>query len=319
MSRNARQHLEDIPPVHIPVSDILRTLLRKFLLASILIVCGAFIIIHYIILLARPTTETQPPDMTLSQNNTTYDKLLLSEQTRTNILALLANDYKLQVDQLNTVVQSYEHNVTSLSQTVEQYQKLAEIDPELLYKYSRVFFLNEHYIPSELSIIPSKYSYAGTHEFHSRSLPHLLDLMDAAADNNTPLFISSAYRSFEHQKHLKSFYNKTIGSLSQTFSADQGLSEHQLGTTIDFTTREIGGPYDPFANTDQYRWLKEHAYKYGFILSYPQYNIYYKYEPWHWRFVGIELATQLFNSGKHMSDLEQRDINAYLPTLFNKR
>jgi LAS superfamily LD-carboxypeptidase LdcB len=318
MSRHNRQHTEDTLPIHIPVSQILHTLLRRFLLASILTICGALIIIHYIILLTRSTIETPLADMASTQNDAAYSKLLLSEQTRTNILALLANDYKLQVDQLNNVVQSYEHNVTSLSQTVEQYQKLAEIDPELLYKYSRVFFLNEHYVPSELSTIPQRYSYAGAHEFHAQSLPHLINLMNDAQHDKVPLLVSSAYRSFERQKHLKSYYLRTIGPASEQFSADQGLSEHQLGTTIDFTTREIGGPYDSFANTTQYSWLTKNAHKYGFTLSYPQYNIYFKYEPWHWRFVGIELATKLFNENKHFNDLDQREINTFLPSIFKQ-
>jgi len=53
-----------------------------------------------------------------------------------------------------------------------------------------------------------------------------------------------------------------------------------------------------FNKTKAYQWLLNNAYKYGFILSYPENNEYYIYEPWHWRFVGIKLATKLHNENK---------------------
>ncbi|NIQ05864.1 MAG: M15 family metallopeptidase, partial [Candidatus Korarchaeota archaeon] len=73
----------------------------------------------------------------------------------------------------------------------------------------------------------------------------------------------------------------------------QGYSEHQLGTTVDLTTTEIGGPYESFAGTEAYEWLQKHAHRYGFILSYPEENEFYIFEPWHWRFVGTDLARDL--------------------------
>jgi D-alanyl-D-alanine carboxypeptidase len=88
--------------------------------------------------------------------------------------------------------------------------------------------------------------------------------------------------------NLKSQYRVTYGAgTANSFSADQGYSEHQLGTTVDFTTPKVGGTLTGFDKTDSYKWLQNNAYKYGFILSYPSSNGYYIFEPWHWRFVGL--------------------------------
>ena len=107
------------------------------------------------------------------------------------------------------------------------------------------------------------------------------------------------------------------GSGANSFSADQGYSEHQLGTTIDFTTEEIGASSSVFGKTTAYQWLLENAYKYGFILSYPEANKYYQFEPWHWRFVGRGLAEKLHQEGKNFYDLDQREIDEYLISFFD--
>ncbi|MBC7836964.1 D-alanyl-D-alanine carboxypeptidase family protein [Acetobacteraceae bacterium] len=69
--------------------------------------------------------------------------------------------------------------------------------------------------------------------------------------------------------------------------------------------------------TNAYAWLNKNAYKYGFVLSYPQGNAYYIYEPWHWRYVGKKLAKDLHNDQEHFYDLEQRKIDEYLANIFD--
>jgi D-alanyl-D-alanine carboxypeptidase len=110
----------------------------------------------------------------------------------------------------------------------------------------------------------------------------------------------------------------TYGSGANAFSADQGYSEHQLGTTFDFTTEGIGGGLvTSFENTPAFAWLKDNAHKYGFTLSYPKDNAYYVYEPWHWRFVGEDLAEDLHEAGKTFYDWDQREIDKYLIKIFD--
>ena len=68
---------------------------------------------------------------------------------------------------------------------------------------------------------------------------------------------------------------------------------------VDLTIPSIGTSLNNFEKSAAYTWLKNNAYRYGFILSYPPNNAYYQFEPWHWRFVGIALATRLHNENKN--------------------
>lgn len=224
-----------------------------------------------------------------------------------------------QIEAIQSRVGGFEKTVGSISGTVGTLEKLSKTDPELLQKYSKVFFLNEHYAPPRLSQIEKAYTYdeARPEKVHASVLPHLEDMLNDAKDAKIELYVKSSYRSFEEQSALKSAYSVTYGAGSANqFSADQGYSEHQLGTTVDFITKGLGGQLSGFEKTTAYAWLREHAHEYGFILSYPEKNDHYIFEPWHWRYVGIKLATYLHTKNKNFYDLEQRQIDEYLVHVF---
>lgn len=214
---------------------------------------------------------------------------------------------------------SFEERITTLAGTVGKLDKLAELDPVLLQKYSKVYFLNENYIPSELSEIGEEYRFNEDklEEIQTPVWPYLEELLEDAKDDDIELLVASSYRSFGQQGSLKASYSVRYGSGANAFSADQGYSEHQLGTTIDFTTTDVGGSFVSFDRSEAYRWLEKNAYKYGFILSYPRDNTYYVYEPWHWRFVGKALADELHDKEKYFYDLDQREIDKYLINIFD--
>lgn len=216
-------------------------------------------------------------------------------------------------------VGSLAEQVGEITGTVGDLEKLSKLDPELLQKYSKVYFLNEHYVPDSLRNIPLVHLYdeSVNQQIDSRVWPFLEDIIEDAADDGVTLWIASAYRSFGYQSALKASYKVIYGSGANTFSADQGYSEHQLGTTIDFTTRNIGGGVQGFENTPAYTWLRANAHKYGFTLSYPEGNAYYIFEPWHWRFVGTELARDLYSDGRNFYDVPQREIDQYLLEIFD--
>jgi LAS superfamily LD-carboxypeptidase LdcB len=221
---------------------------------------------------------------------------------------------------IESKIGNVESRVGSISGTVGTLEKLSKTDPELLQKYSKVFFLNEHYVPERVADIPAKYLYREQNPevIHASVWPHLEDLLQAAERDGVTIYIASAYRSFDEQKALKGAYTVTYGAgTANTFSADQGYSEHQLGTTVDFITTGLGGQLEGFENTAAFRWLENNAHKYGFTLSYPYNNTHYMFEPWHWRYVGVDLATYLYTNGKHFYDLDQRDIDAYLAEIFD--
>jgi LAS superfamily LD-carboxypeptidase LdcB len=213
----------------------------------------------------------------------------------------------------------FANQIDNITHQVEAYERLSQLDPELLKKYSKVYFLNENYTPSALTEIDTKYLFAKNKplQFHDRAWPFLRNMLEAANQAGVNLQVASAYRSFTTQAQLKSTYRVTYGAgTANQFSADQGYSEHQLGTTIDFTTPTVGASFAGFDKTTAFNWLKDNAYRYGFVLSYPAGNKYYVYEPWHWRFVGIELANKVHNENKIFYDLDQREIDSYLGHIF---
>ncbi|MCL5781937.1 MAG: M15 family metallopeptidase [Patescibacteria group bacterium] len=224
------------------------------------------------------------------------------------------------VGTLQNQLGGFQNQFGNLSGTVTTLQKLSQTDPELLKKYSKVYFLNENYVPSRLSEIPLTYQYSDRKQLLLQSdvLPRLEDMVNAASSTGVKLYVFSAYRSFDEQKALKGIYTVNYGAgTANSFSADQGYSEHQLGTAVDMITPGLGGQLDGFDNTNAYTWMLANAYKYGFVISYPKNNGYYVFEPWHWRFVGVKLATDLHNQGKNFYDMDQRDIDKYLANIFD--
>lgn len=117
-----------------------------------------------------------------------------------------------------------------------------------------------------------------------------------AVNNGFSLEIMSGFRSYETQRSLYNRYVNTYGKAeADTFSAEPGKSEHQTGLAFD-----LGWVDDDYAYTDEGKWLANNCYKYGFIIRYPKGKEHitgYKYEPWHVRYLGNPLATDVFNSG----------------------
>lgn len=218
------------------------------------------------------------------------------------------------------IIDNFQGQIESITSTVGTLEKLSQTDPELLNKYSKVYFLNENYVPSKLVDISDEYTYDGGQNFlfHGDAWPFLERLLRDARADSQDLLVASAFRSFDTQSSLKSGYSVTYGAgTANQFSADQGYSEHQLGTSVDFTTPDVGAVFSKFEKDSAYEWLLDHAHNYGFVLSYPKGNTYYIFEPWHWRFVGVDLASDLHEEGKHFYDLSQRELDEYLVKLFD--
>lgn len=226
------------------------------------------------------------------------------------------NDFLTILKARNT---DFENLVKEKEAKVANLQKLTETDQELLQKYSKNYFLNENYIPGELSSIDPSFLLRPNIEeqVHTRVKPYLEAMLNKARSDGVNLYVLSAYRSFEVQKNVKARHAVIYGTAANRFSADQGYSEHQLGTTVDLTTHKTGATLSGFEKDPAYEWLRNNAHKFGFTLSYPPDNNFYIFEPWHWRFVGVSLAEYLHAQDKHLYDLEQREIDAYLIKIFD--
>lgn len=146
----------------------------------------------------------------------------------------------------------------------------------------------------------------GGQKFSKAAYGHLLDLYSAAVAAGHNMRLTSAYRSYTDQEEVYEAwvqYEMGFGksraqaeSDANTYSALPGFSEHQLGTTADISSLDcIGIETVCVANESFWLWLKDHAHEYGFVMSYPfgkDELTGYIHEPWHYRFIGIELATE---------------------------
>jgi LAS superfamily LD-carboxypeptidase LdcB len=257
--------------------------------------------------------DLKTANSTFAQKISDIETILLANQADNTTLAEALSAAKEKADSLDSQFKKVNNNVTNL-------EKITKTDPELLQKYSKIFFLNDNYVPLDLINIPTKYTFNKDkiYKIHSEVWPHLENLLEDAEAAGLSLQIISAFRSFGEQAQLKGAYTVIYGAGSANqFSADQGYSEHQLGTTVDFTNPTVANTFSGFAKSAEYTWLTKNAHKYGFILSYPEYNSSYQFEPWHWRFVGRDLATDLHTAGKNFYDLSQREIDEYRVNLFD--
>lgn len=127
------------------------------------------------------------------------------------------------------------------------------------------------------------------------------EMKAAAALEGYELRIGSGFRSFNSQSTIYKNYVKRDGQTkADTYSARPGHSEHQTGLAIDICASGYSCITSNFNGTPPANWLSDNAYKYGFILRYPNGKTSetgYKYESWHFRYVGKELAEKLYNNG----------------------
>ncbi|MBQ7391665.1 MAG: M15 family metallopeptidase [Clostridia bacterium] len=191
--------------------------------------------------------------------------------------------------------------------------------------------LGEHYEPVSLTTLTCKTTREMKLESHAAQALYAM-LLEMKAAGVSDIAVTSAYRSYAYQvttyngwveeemkepisddayrvlgkEYIKMNYlDKEIYSLNladahkvaQSYSALPGQSEHQTGLCVDFITSEMNGMLtEAFENTEAFAWLSKNAYKFGFILRYPKGKegiTGYTYEPWHYRFVGREAATDI--------------------------
>ena len=155
-----------------------------------------------------------------------------------------------------------------------------------------VTYIEGYLVVNKTYTLPSSYGNGLTN-----ATTEAFNKMQAAAKvDGLNIYISSGFRSYSYQKTLYNNYvNRDGVTAADTYSARAGHSEHQSGLAFDVNTIN-----DSFANTEEGKWLNDNCYKYGFILRYPNGKsdeTGYQYEPWHFRYVGVELAEKLYNNG----------------------
>lgn len=164
-----------------------------------------------------------------------------------------------------------------------------------------ITYIDGYLIVNKTYSLPSSYGTSLT-----STTKNAFNKMQAAAKlDGINIYIASGFRSYQTQNRLYNNYVARDGKAkADTYSARPGHSEHQSGLAFDICSHDLDGQdaciNSNFDNTDQAKWLAQNAYKYGFILRYPKGKTNetgYKYESWHFRYVGTDLSTKLYNNG----------------------
>lgn len=159
---------------------------------------------------------------------------------------------------------------------------------------NKYLYLTSDYIPNHLEDIPTEYARSGM-KLVSSAKNSFVEMAKAAKKDGYPVIAMSSYRSYDYQVNLYNNYVKADGvDAADTYSARAGFSEHQTGLCVDVYNGDL--PYTSFEKSKSFHWMQENAYKYGFILRFPEgkENITgYQYESWHYRYVGVDIATYI--------------------------
>ncbi len=170
--------------------------------------------------------------------------------------------------------------------------------------------LPENYVPNDLITPDVKLRLSGAAEqmhYSKQAEPALIEMFNAAKNNGIILVFGSGYRSYALQKQFYDSYVAKDGqAAADRYSAKPGTSEHQTGLSFDATSVSEKCHLEIcFADTPEGQWIKNNSYKYGFIIRYMEGKesiTGYQYEPWHLRYVGTDLATEIQKTGKTMEE-----------------
>ncbi|WP_270180254.1 cell wall-binding repeat-containing protein [Alkalihalobacillus sp. CinArs1] len=166
------------------------------------------------------------------------------------------------------------------------------------------------YVPAELEEpnVPFPFDYEhNKRKMNTIAVAHLEALFDGAERAGLDLYAQSGYRSYERQKRI---YERNVEEHGEEYanrvSAKPGHSEHQTGLAMDVTSPDVDYRLvEEFAYTDEGKWVDAHAHEYGFIIRYPageEHVTGYKYEPWHLRYVGKNIATYMKNNDRVLEE-----------------
>lgn len=164
-------------------------------------------------------------------------------------------------------------------------------------EYKMLLVNKNHSIPEDYTNDnPMGYEAAGAME----------EMISAAGADGINFWVQSGYRSYSTQAAIhERYHQKYDAEYVDSISAEAGHSEHQTGLAFDLNGDHGGGLSSAFAGTPEYEWLTDHAEEYGFILRFAEGKEWatgYAYEPWHFRYVGKELAEILNTSGKTVEE-----------------
>ena len=191
------------------------------------------------------------------------------------------------------------------------YKKVKDIkNPDsLMVLVNKLNRLQSNYVPHDLEQI--SLNYATNNKFlRKESKENFEKLSSDAKKIGYSIIAVSAYRDYDYQENLFNNYVKEKGeNYALKCSAKAGHSEHQTGLSVD--VMGSNNDYDQFEKSKEFDWMKNNSYKYGFILRYPKGKEYitgFKYEPWHYRYVGKDIASIIYTEGITLEEYYKKYI-----------
>jgi len=176
--------------------------------------------------------------------------------------------------------------------------KKTDLSKGILMLTNKFYSLDNTYNSDNMVTVSKTYSYGENQMLTNETYNAFLEMFNDAKEHDLTLIINSSFRSYEDQEEIYNEYKNTRGEdYADTIAAKPGFSEHQTGMAIDIQT--YGSRASTFEEFDEFKWLKDNAHKYGFIMRYPKDKEYltgYEYESWHYRYVGIEVATYIYEN-----------------------
>ena len=171
------------------------------------------------------------------------------------------------------------------------------VDPLVIDEFDDYVLVNKHrqlsseYVPDDLVTIDEEYVKSDEEiEIERNVAKAFYDMAEAASKEGLELMVSSGYRSYKDQEEITNTYLELYGqNYVDNYVAKPGFSEHQTAMSLDVASKSV----NTFVNSDEYTWMMDNAYKYGFILRYPKSKediTGYKCEAWHYRYVGKKIA-----------------------------
>ena len=192
------------------------------------------------------------------------------------------------------------------------YKKTEEIsNPDIInVLVNKKFRLPKDYVPNDLEII--NINYANENKMLRKEAKEAFEsLSEDALKEGYKIIAVSTYRDYDYQNNLYEEYVSTSGmEYADKCSARAGHSEHQTGLAVD--VMGSNNNYNLFVDTKEFSWMKDNAYKYGFILRYPENKekiTGFKYEPWHYRYVGKIVAETIYKENLTLEEYYDKYIN----------
>ena len=157
-------------------------------------------------------------------------------------------------------------------------------------------YLSEDFEPKDLMTIPSEYASEEGLQSSRLAFNAYKEMSNKAKSEGYEIIINSAYRSYNDQVEIGNFYLKWYGQgYVDKYVAKPGYSEHQTGLCYDIGSKSV----NVFANSKEYQWMQDNAYKYGFIERFTKrYEgiTGFRMEPWHYRYVGKDIAKYIHDN-----------------------